>query len=249
MGGLAGQPGFVAQPSALLPGPRRQRRTHGDAPAEGRRGHRPLRSAERRPLPDASASNARSAATARCGPVRRGRAVELRAGVFLRELDPRWRRTSYSAITSGDHEPRVASEPELTVISDEAPPTSGRAPVSDVVIGPEDAGLRSTAVAAGRYAGGCRRRHVHPQRPGAHRLHQRRPRCRADEPHRRGAIPTPSRHRRAGCARTGTGRSHRDTSRAARGRPAPARPRPSATDSTNWPSRSPWSAATRRAGS
>ncbi|HEY2303404.1 MAG TPA: UvrD-helicase domain-containing protein [Acidimicrobiales bacterium] len=75
---------------------------------------------------------------------RPGRAVELRAGVFLRELDPRWRRTSYSAITSGDHEPKVASEPELTVISDEAPPTAGRAPVSDVVIGPEDAGLRST---------------------------------------------------------------------------------------------------------
>ncbi|MGH9036421.1 MAG: 3'-5' exonuclease, partial [Acidimicrobiia bacterium] len=44
---------------------------------------------------------------------------ELAAGVFARVLDPHWRRTSYSAITAGGHEPRVGSEPEETVTVDE----------------------------------------------------------------------------------------------------------------------------------
>ena len=50
--------------------------------------------------------------------------AELRAGRFERELDRRWRRTSYSDITSGAYEARVASEPEEPVVVDEDPASS-----------------------------------------------------------------------------------------------------------------------------
>nr|MDQ3640704.1 UvrD-helicase domain-containing protein [Actinomycetota bacterium] len=46
-------------------------------------------------------------------------AVELSAGRFDRTLDPRWRRTSYTGITSAAHEARVASEAEEPGVSDE----------------------------------------------------------------------------------------------------------------------------------
>ena len=45
--------------------------------------------------------------------------AELSAARFDRELDWRWRRTSFSDITAGVYEARVASEPEETVVSDE----------------------------------------------------------------------------------------------------------------------------------
>jgi exodeoxyribonuclease V beta subunit len=45
--------------------------------------------------------------------------ADLAAERFDRRLDRRWRRTSFSDITSGAHEPRVASEPEEAVLSDE----------------------------------------------------------------------------------------------------------------------------------
>jgi exodeoxyribonuclease V beta subunit len=45
--------------------------------------------------------------------------VELATAVFDRSLDTRWRRTSFSAMTAGTYEARVASEPEETVVSDE----------------------------------------------------------------------------------------------------------------------------------
>jgi exodeoxyribonuclease V beta subunit len=44
---------------------------------------------------------------------------ELRVAAFDRDLDLRWRRTSYSDITAGAHELVVASEPEADVVSDE----------------------------------------------------------------------------------------------------------------------------------
>ncbi|MGH9040079.1 MAG: 3'-5' exonuclease, partial [Acidimicrobiia bacterium] len=60
----------------------------------------------------------------------------LAAGVFGRVLDPHWRRTSYSAITAGSHEARVASEPEETVTVDEPALTDlGPAAVSAVADG------------------------------------------------------------------------------------------------------------------
>jgi exodeoxyribonuclease V beta subunit len=45
--------------------------------------------------------------------------AELSAARFDRALDWRWRRTSFSDITAGAHEARVASEPEEPVLSDE----------------------------------------------------------------------------------------------------------------------------------
>jgi exodeoxyribonuclease V beta subunit len=56
----------------------------------------------------------------------RPRPAELAAATFDRPLDGGWRRTSYSDITAGAHEARVASEPEEPVIDDEEP---GAAPV------------------------------------------------------------------------------------------------------------------------
>ncbi len=65
------------------------------------------------------------------------RPVELLAASFDRELDLRWRRTSYSDITAEAHDPLVASEPEEPNLSDE-PATATPAPAhvpSD--LGPE----------------------------------------------------------------------------------------------------------------
>ncbi len=47
--------------------------------------------------------------------------AELAAGRFDRTLDPAWRRTSYSGITSGAHEARVGSEAEERREPDEVP--------------------------------------------------------------------------------------------------------------------------------
>jgi exodeoxyribonuclease V beta subunit len=47
--------------------------------------------------------------------------AELSAALFDRQLDWRWRRTSYSDITAGAYEARVASEPEENVVEDEEP--------------------------------------------------------------------------------------------------------------------------------
>jgi exodeoxyribonuclease V beta subunit len=82
------------------------------------------------------------------------RPADLRAGRFARELDARWRRTSYSGITEGAyeaHEARVASEPEEGAVPDEGPP-AGRAAGADE---PGHAALRAPAAAplAGMPAG------------------------------------------------------------------------------------------------
>ncbi len=45
--------------------------------------------------------------------------AELTAATFDRTLDLGWRRTSYSDITAGTYEPRVGSEPEEAVLTDE----------------------------------------------------------------------------------------------------------------------------------
>ncbi len=47
---------------------------------------------------------------------------ELSASSFDRTLDWWWRRTSFSDITAGTYEPRVASEPEEPVVDDESAP-------------------------------------------------------------------------------------------------------------------------------
>jgi exodeoxyribonuclease V beta subunit len=68
------------------------------------------------------------------------RAAELDAAVFDRPLDARWRRMSYSSITAGAYEARVASEVEEAVGSDDpdgdeplpAAAVDGDAPLLDV---------------------------------------------------------------------------------------------------------------------
>ncbi|MEA2480528.1 MAG: exodeoxyribonuclease beta subunit, partial [Thermoleophilaceae bacterium] len=57
---------------------------------------------------------------------------DLAAGTFDRRLDRGWRRTSYSDITAGAHEARVASEPEEQLVDDEPPADLARpAPADD----------------------------------------------------------------------------------------------------------------------
>ena len=63
---------------------------------------------------------------------------ELAAAAFDRSLDRDWRRTSYSDITAGAHEARVASEPEEPVLDDE--PESARPAVApDTLFDPDEA--------------------------------------------------------------------------------------------------------------
>ena len=50
--------------------------------------------------------------------------TSLGASRFDRTLDPTWRRTSYSALTEGAHEARVASEAEVAAVTDEEVPPS-----------------------------------------------------------------------------------------------------------------------------
>jgi len=49
--------------------------------------------------------------------------VHLEAAVFDRVFDEHWRRTSYSGITATAHEPRVGSEPDEDLVTDEMPPS------------------------------------------------------------------------------------------------------------------------------
>ncbi|HEY4896112.1 MAG TPA: UvrD-helicase domain-containing protein [Solirubrobacteraceae bacterium] len=65
---------------------------------------------------------------ARWTPPPRERA-ELSAAQFKRSLDARWRRLSFTSITAGSYEARVASEPEETTGSDDAPQHLPLAPV------------------------------------------------------------------------------------------------------------------------
>jgi exodeoxyribonuclease V beta subunit len=59
-------------------------------------------------------------------------ATALTTGRFDRALDRRWRRTSFSDITSGAHEARVSSEPEEALLADEPEaPVRPAAPAGD----------------------------------------------------------------------------------------------------------------------
>ena len=63
----------------------------------------------------------------------------LDAAAFARELDLRWRRTSFSDITAGAYEARVASEPEEVLLSDEP---AAAAPLGDAAAADDEAALR-----------------------------------------------------------------------------------------------------------
>jgi exodeoxyribonuclease V beta subunit len=61
---------------------------------------------------------------------------ELAASAFDRGLDLRWRRTSYTDITSASYEARVGSEPEEPLIADE-PAQDAPAPVTALAVAPQ----------------------------------------------------------------------------------------------------------------
>ena len=67
----------------------------------------------------------------------------LTAGSFDRDLDLRWRRTSYSDITAGAHEARVTSEPEDEVLEDELEPAAPPLTAADGAAADEEAALRA----------------------------------------------------------------------------------------------------------
>jgi exodeoxyribonuclease V beta subunit len=65
-----------------------------------------------------------------------GHVAELSVAQFDRHLDLRWRRTSYSDITSEAHDPLVASEPEQPLLADE-PETATAVMTGDAAAAPE----------------------------------------------------------------------------------------------------------------
>jgi exodeoxyribonuclease V beta subunit len=80
-----------------------------------------------------------------------GEPVELAAAAFDRRLDINWRRTSYTGITAGAHEARVASEPEEDVVVDE--PAEGPPPPAAVPPPPAAAPVPLDGMPAGTQVG------------------------------------------------------------------------------------------------
>jgi exodeoxyribonuclease V beta subunit len=80
-------------------------------------------------------------------------AAQLAAARFDRELDLRWRRTSYSDITAAAHDLLVASEPEESVLADEpeapSPTPGGGKEYAALDGGPAPAGLEDLSPMAG----------------------------------------------------------------------------------------------------
>ena len=115
----------------------------------------------------------------------------LSASRFERELDRGWRRTSYSDLTAGTHEPRVASEPEEPLVEDEpaAPAPAAAAP------GADDAALRAVPSLLAEMPAGV---HVGTF---VHRVLER-DRLRGGRPRRRAGGP--GRRRRGGRSRSAT---------------------------------------------
>jgi exodeoxyribonuclease V beta subunit len=68
--------------------------------------------------------------------------AELCAARFERDLDWRWRRTSYSDITAGAYEARVASEPEERVVDDEVATSAPPPPAPPIDDDLESAAMR-----------------------------------------------------------------------------------------------------------
>jgi exodeoxyribonuclease V beta subunit len=77
---------------------------------------------------------------------------DLSTAEFDREIDRRWRRTSYSGITTAAHDPVVTSEPEARLRDDEAP--DGPPPSAEA--SDEEAALRDVPSLLGDMPGGTR---------------------------------------------------------------------------------------------
>jgi len=82
--------------------------------------------------------------------------AELVAGEFDRQLDGRWRRTSYSGITVGSHDARVATEAEQDLVSDEfeTPLPAALGTVDLALVDHDETRLRSVATALDTMPGG-----------------------------------------------------------------------------------------------
>ena len=168
MGGLVGQPRLArsaaccsrATPTATSPPA--GRRTPTDAAAT-----RALRGARRAARRAASASSASALGLPRrAGPAPLRDAADARRRALRPRARPGWRRTSYSDITAGAHEARVASEPEEARRRRRA--GRRRSPPS-----PRDGATRRCAPSPsllGRDAGRRRGRHVRAPRPRGDRL-------------------------------------------------------------------------------
>ena len=122
VGGLLGQPQLRARPAAVRARRGRERRRRA-APC---RPTRPRRERFQELGGGGAGPRQRRGVGARGGRVVAGRRDRDRrsssASPFDRELDWWWRRTSYSDITAGTYEARVASEPEEPVVDDESAP-------------------------------------------------------------------------------------------------------------------------------
>jgi exodeoxyribonuclease V beta subunit len=82
-------------------------------------------------------------------------ALELEAARFDRTLDPRWRRTSYSAITSGVYEAKVGSEAEEVLRADEVLPVPAAGSSVDGAEQPDEDRLRGVASLLAAMPGGA----------------------------------------------------------------------------------------------
>lgn len=85
---------------------------------------------------------------------------DLHVATFDRQLDPTWRRTSYTGLTAAAHEQQaaggVASEPEATGVQDEpAPPDVTRTGSTGSAGAPADEALRSLASPMAHLPGGA----------------------------------------------------------------------------------------------
>ena len=145
--------------------------------------------------------------------------ADLAAAELHRDVDWRWRRTSFSDITAGAHdEARVASEPEEPVLADEP---------ADLVLAAGAAAApparrRRRAPSPRRHAGGRPGRDVRARGLRSRRLRRRRPPRRAGRARRRRTGTAGRRDRRRRRRRRGARGGDRD---AGPRRPAPARRR------------------------
>ena len=174
----------------------------GRAARGARRGRARLhrRRARRRSALPVAWSGPRAASARRCRPSR-----------FDRALDWRWRRTSYSDITAGAHDARVASEPEEAVVTDEPAPATLPAAAPDA----GDAALRAVpSLLAEMPAGVHVGTFVHRVLRGG-RLRRARPGRRARRAGRRDA-GAPPRRRSATRAPSSPGCARRSRRRSAR---------------------------------
>ena len=147
------------------------------------RGARPLRRAGRRGAESIVLERALIARGARFAP-QVVRAADLEAAMFDRRLDPLWRRMSYSSVTAGAYEARVASEVEEAAGADDAP-DHHPLPLADTI--GDEAGTARRPVVAVRHARGHARGHVAAPGLGGDRLWRGRPERRAVLAHRRRA--------------------------------------------------------------